>query len=163
MFRWTWAGAAILMMSTAQSLAEPATVLYEGRSIAIENTLDDPVDLWVTPEDMTRVNGFELKPEGACYGPICVPINQNENSKLFVKRVGQGWVNLSELARRLEQGQASDVDARVWSFSPVAQIQSGRFAEAEAPDFALKNREGETVRLSDFRGKKVLILTWASW
>ena len=32
-----------------------------------------------------------------------------------------------------------------------------------APDFALPNREGEVVRLSDFRGKKVLIITWASW
>ena len=25
------------------------------------------------------------------------------------------------------------------------------------------NRDGEIVRLSDFRGKKVLIITWASW
>ena len=34
---------------------------------------------------------------------------------------------------------------------------------AMAPDFELPNREGELVRLSDFRGKKVLIVTWASW
>ncbi len=32
-----------------------------------------------------------------------------------------------------------------------------------APDFALPDREGRTVRLSDFRGKRVLLLTWASW
>ncbi len=31
-----------------------------------------------------------------------------------------------------------------------------------APDFALEDREGNVVRLSDFRGKKVLIVTWAS-
>jgi len=33
----------------------------------------------------------------------------------------------------------------------------------EAPDFELMGRDGELVRLSDFRGKKVLLLTWASW
>jgi peroxiredoxin len=33
----------------------------------------------------------------------------------------------------------------------------------EAPDFSLPNMEGELIRLSDFRGKKVLLLTWASW
>ncbi|MCZ6597977.1 MAG: redoxin domain-containing protein [Planctomycetota bacterium] len=32
-----------------------------------------------------------------------------------------------------------------------------------APDFALPDRHGNLVRLSDFRGKKVLLYTWASW
>lgn len=32
-----------------------------------------------------------------------------------------------------------------------------------APDFALQTLEGETVRLSDFKGKPVLINFWATW
>lgn len=32
-----------------------------------------------------------------------------------------------------------------------------------APDFKLKNLSGETVKLSDYRGKKVLLNFWASW
>jgi peroxiredoxin len=32
-----------------------------------------------------------------------------------------------------------------------------------APDFAVPDRKGRVVRLSDFRGKKVLVVTWASW
>ena len=32
-----------------------------------------------------------------------------------------------------------------------------------APDFALKNLDGELVRLSDFRGQPVLINLWATW
>ncbi|MFA9407097.1 MAG: peroxiredoxin family protein [Anaerolineales bacterium] len=34
---------------------------------------------------------------------------------------------------------------------------------ALAPDFALKNLDGELVRLSDFRGQPVLINLWATW
>lgn len=33
-----------------------------------------------------------------------------------------------------------------------------------APDFAVQSLNGgRTIRLSDFRGRRVLIFTWASW
>jgi peroxiredoxin len=32
-----------------------------------------------------------------------------------------------------------------------------------APDFTLKNLQGETVRLADFRGKVVFLNFWATW
>lgn len=32
-----------------------------------------------------------------------------------------------------------------------------------APDFSLKNLKGETVKLSDYKGKVVMINFWASW
>lgn len=33
-----------------------------------------------------------------------------------------------------------------------------------APDFAVQSLNGtQTIRLSDFRGRRVLIFTWASW
>ena len=34
---------------------------------------------------------------------------------------------------------------------------------APAPDFALRTVDGETVRLSDYRGKTVVLNFWASW
>ena len=42
---------------------------------------------------------------------------------------------------------------------PETGIRKGRLA----PDFALEDLQGNTVRLSDFRGKKVLVNFWASW
>jgi cytochrome c-type biogenesis protein len=32
-----------------------------------------------------------------------------------------------------------------------------------APDFELTDIYGETHHLSDFKGKKVMLLSWASW
>jgi hypothetical protein len=33
-----------------------------------------------------------------------------------------------------------------------------------APDFAVPSLDGQrTIRLSDFRGRRLLIFTWASW
>lgn len=33
----------------------------------------------------------------------------------------------------------------------------------QAPDFTLENLKGESVRLSDFKGKNVLVNFWATW
>lgn len=36
-------------------------------------------------------------------------------------------------------------------------------SHAAAPDFQLRTLDGKTVRLSDFRGKRLLIHFWATW
>ncbi|HSY78461.1 MAG TPA: redoxin domain-containing protein [Verrucomicrobiae bacterium] len=33
----------------------------------------------------------------------------------------------------------------------------------QAPDFELPDLDGKLHRLSDYRGKKVFLLAWASW
>jgi len=147
----------------AVATAEPVTVLYDDQVIAVERTLADPNDLWVTPADLPRVNGFELKPEGACLAELCVPVLQDRDSDMFVTRGGEPWFNVTALARRLEQAYTADHDHHVWSFGEIPVTRTTFLRSAMAPDFELPNRDGELVRLSDFRGKKVLLVTWASW
>ena len=50
--------------------ANAVTVLYNDNAVEVQDTLADPTDLWVSPEDLTRIHGFELKPEGACLHSI---------------------------------------------------------------------------------------------
>ncbi|UOE57566.1 TlpA family protein disulfide reductase [Bacillus sp. CMF12] len=41
--------------------------------------------------------------------------------------------------------------------------QTGLGIGLKAPDFELKNLQGETVKLSDYKGKKVMLNFWATW
>lgn len=99
--------------------AERTTVRHAGQTVALDHTLDDPKDLWVLPTDLTRINGFVLKPEGACLEDVCIPIRQDRDSDLLVRREGRQWINLSAFARKIKQKFTVDYDKRVWSFGPL--------------------------------------------
>ncbi len=166
-----WASVGMLLavcLSTsplsAQGVDESEKIaLYLDRVVALERTLADPTDLWVTKADLERVNDFVLKPEGACLGSLCIPVAGDSRETLLVERGGESWLNLTGFARKVGQEFVAESDPAVWSFGPIPAVRSALTKTAIAPDFALENRDGETVRLSDHRGKKVLILTWASW
>ena len=54
-------------------------------------------------------------------------------------------------------------DTNVNGVAISAPNQGGIEQGEEAPDFELETIEGETIRLSDLRGSKVLLNFWASW
>jgi peroxiredoxin len=45
----------------------------------------------------------------------------------------------------------------------AAEDRSQALASLRAPDFTLPDITGKLHSLSDFRGKKVFLATWASW
>lgn len=143
--------------------AAPATVLYNDQVVTVDQTLADPTDLWVTPDDLTRINGFVLKPEGACLDSICIPVKQSSDSDIVVTRSAQKWFNVTEFADMLSQAYVVDHDSGTWSFGEIPLHRDSFLSNAEAPDFTLPDGFGNMVSLSDFRGKKVYLGTWASW
>jgi len=50
-----------------------------------------------------------------------------------------------------------------WYFGEAALKRRDSLASLEAPDFELPDLDGKMHRLSDYRGKKVLLAAWASW
>lgn len=124
--------ATVLLSVPIGAAAAPATVRHAGKTVRIDRTLDDPTDLWVQPADMTRVNGFVLKPEGACLADICIPIRHDRDSDLLVTRTGESWINLSAFARKIGQKLAVDYDKRLWTFGPLP-FKTSNGASAATP------------------------------
>lgn len=153
----------LMIVTTTAGMCNASTVLYLDRVIPVDSTLADPNDLWVAANELSRVNGFELKDEGACLDDICVPVRQDEYSNLYVNRKSKGWLNVTELARRLKQPYVVDHDADVWSFGTIPVTRRSFVKDHMAPDFVLNDETGKPIRLSQFRDKKVLLITWASW
>lgn len=153
----------LLVAMTSPSVIAETTVLYNDKTVAVERVLADPNDLWVMPSDLPQVNGFELKPEGACLDDICVPVIQDRDSELFITRSKQAWFNVTGLARKLNQAYVQDHDEGVWSFGPLPVTRNRLVQQHLAPDFTMTDREGNPVTLSAFKNKKVLLITWASW
>ena len=66
-----------------------ATVLYRGQRITLDE-IGDGDRLLIRPEDLVRVNGFELKPEGACYEDLCIPLKEDLFPGSPIRRRGSG-------------------------------------------------------------------------
>ncbi len=143
--------------------AYPANIVTLDGVTTVDATLPDPINLWVRKSDLPAVNGFELKPEGACLDEICVPVRQDEDSNIFVTRQDQGWVNVTELARRVQQAIVADHETQTFSLGEIPAQRSSLSRRGLAPDFELMDWHGQSHRLSDFKGKKIMLLSWASW
>jgi peroxiredoxin len=59
--------------------------------------------------------------------------------------------------------QAMDKKAEPENASQEAANMGGLKVGAKAPDFELKTLAGDTVKLSDLKGKKVMLNFWATW
>jgi hypothetical protein len=138
------------------SLRAGGTILYDSRSVSLNRVdVDAAGALWVQKRDLPRINGFELKPQGMCREEICVPVPR------AMSRGDQ--FNLTAFAGRVGQKVIADPAGRVWSFGEIPVVQGAYIESRLAPDVEVPDRKGRPVRLSQFRGKKVLLVTWASW
>jgi hypothetical protein len=146
-------GAAAVSASAAPDTS--ATVLYGDRTVKLDKTRPDPKDLWVRKADLPQINEFEVKPQGACRNDVCIPIP---------KTMLQGeFFNLTAFANKLGEKYITDAGSRAWSFGEIPVLSGSYTSSRMAPDFAVADRKGKIVHLSDFRGKKALVVTWASW
>src|SRR5262245_1323047 len=95
-----------------------ATVLFDDRATplaTIRRDSNDEASLWISKRDLPKVNGFEVKPQGACRADVCIPIP---------KAILRGdWFDLTAFAKKAGQAVVADVDARVWSFGEIQALR----------------------------------------
>jgi hypothetical protein len=133
--------------------ASTATVLFGENAVALDKVRSIDQNLWVQSKDLPRINEFEVKPQGACRADVCIPLS---------KTLKNGdWFNLTGFAHKI--GETVVADQNVYSFGEIPVLRGGFYNSRIAPDFAVPDRKGKVIHLSDFRGKKTLVITWASW
>ena len=139
-----------------------ATIVYDDKTTEITAANEDAGQLWITTADLQRATRFELKPQGVCRDELCFPVPKSRQEEFVRKSAGKTWFNLMAFAQLVHQPVAHDEALSTWYFGLRSDQRQG-LSSLQAPDFTLPDMEGKTHSLSDFRGKKVLLVTWASW
>ncbi len=108
--------------------------------------ITDTLDL--SAEEFASGTGWDIKPEGACKGEVCVPLPDGYSAAHAAERLGMAIVS----------HEASGLSA----FGP--ESLSGRaLVTAKAPEVVLPDLDGKAFRLSSLRGKKVVVVAWAPY
>lgn len=153
---------ALTLASVPQDAAaaqSPIVVLASDQRFKLAGATVHDGHLRIPLQRIEAITGFTRKAEGLCTSTICIPTEKS----WFGGKGENGWFDLTLFAKAAGMALVAEAEHRAWSLSPANAVLAGGLAAGKAPDFGLPDRKGKTVRLSDFRGKKVLILTWASW
>ena len=111
--------------------------------------------LWMPPADAETVTGWTLKPEGMCRAELCVP--------LPASAVGPNEVDVAAFWKKLGGPVIASEQGDVWALGAPADERNAALEGLDAPDFTLPDIDGVQRSLSQLRGKKVFVATWASW
>ena len=98
--------------------------------------------------------GWQAKAAGLCQGELCVPAPGSLHA--------DGTVDVAAAAKALGMPLVHSSEHVVWALGP-ATLNGKALSSAQAANPALLTREGGAFRLSSLRGRKVLLVAWASY
>lgn len=137
-------------------MTQDFTLIDDGQTRKAQATVADG-RVALVAEQVQSALGWELKSEGLCRGDVCIPVQDRE------RLVGEDGIDLEELARVLCRPLALDAREGMAALAEGAADRSAALAGTLAPDFTLPDLDGKLHSLSDHRGKKVLLVAYASW
>ena len=111
--------------------------------------------LWMSPADAEKATGWTLKPEGMCRAELCVP--------LPASALKPNEVDVAAFWKKLGGPVVMSDQRDVWALGAPADERNAALEGLQAPDFTLPDVDGKPHKLSELRGKKVFLATWASW
>jgi hypothetical protein len=101
--------------------------------------------------------GWDVHDGLLCNDAMCIPIAD------VAALVRDGGVDLEAFATALDRALAVDVEEKAAFLGGSARERSQALASQHAPDFSLPDLAGRLHTLGEHRGKKVLLVAWASW
>ena len=159
----------LLLLAAIPSAAKElrTTMIYDDTATDLSAAREDANQLWITTADLKKATRFEVKPQGVCRDELCFPLPKARHDAFIHKEAGhpgpsQTWFNMTAFADLVHQPVAHDAALATWYFG-LRSDQRQHLTSLQAPDFTLPDLHGKQHRLSDFRGKKILLVTWASW
>ena len=132
------------------------TILEIDRVHEVSATMSDG-RIQIPADDVRNALGWELKPEGLCRGEVCVPVADASSLS-----TAEG-IDLQALAEATARPLAVDAAQGVAVLGTALADRAAQLESLEAPDFSLPDLNGTLHSLSDHRGKKVLLIAYASW
>ncbi len=132
------------------------TLIEAGQPMTVDATVHGDA-IRVSTDALQQALGWELKPQGLCRADTCVPVCDR------VALVHEDGIDLAALARLLDRPLAVEADEGIAVLGASATERASRLASMEAPDFTLPDLRGRLHSLRDQRGKKTLLIAWASW
>ena len=137
----------------------PVTVLHHMREAHQPRDAREYGDrLWLSADDLETATGWVLKPEGLCREDACVPLPRDGSWRDEDDRI-----DLTAFARRFGRPVVRDAEHGLWAFGESAQDAVEDLRSSRAPDVTLPDLDGRRHALSDFRGRKVFLLSWGSY
>jgi hypothetical protein len=113
-------------------------------------------ELTIDADELEARTGWSVKPEGACKAEVCVPLPSDV-------RTADDRIDVSVLAERLGMPLVADEEHGLWALGPETSVTGRALSTAVAPDLTLPDVDGNAFDLANLRGRKVLLVAWASW
>ena len=135
---------------------DPFTIVDDERAVEIPARLAGG-RVRLDPAAVKDGLGWEMHDGLLCSEAMCIPVADE------AALVGPDGIDLEGFARTLDRALAVDVDERAAFLGGSARERAQALASQHAPDFTLPDLDGRPHSLGEQRGRKVLLVAWASW
>lgn len=132
------------------------TVIDDGRISQVAAAAEH-ASVRLSPAALHTALGWDVKPQGLCKGDRCVPTSDHPDLATA------DGIDLGRFAQLLSRPIATDIEERVAYIGVAAADRAAQLTSLEAPDFTLPDLDGTLHSLSDYVGRKLLLVAYASW
>ena len=134
-------------------------ILHDTSDTALPTARANGDSLWLERDDVERATGWAWKPEGLCRDDTCMPLPRRAEPPM----TDGDCLDVAALWRHAGWPVVHDDAAQIWVLGTGAAQRADALSSLEAPDFELPDLDGRMHRLSDYRGRRVFLVAWASW